>query len=156
MPDKKKKTNTAVVAPEETLKVSEADPADPSFHQGGKIVLASEIHQGPLPSPADFKGYEDVCPGAADRILQMAEEEGVHVRKMQEIELNANISIARTGQYIGGAIAFSAIGASVFVSVYGYPWGLALALGALLPYVEKFLPGKKRQNDSQAKDRRED
>ena len=28
---------------------------------------------GPLPPPQLFEGYERVCPGAADRILTMAE-----------------------------------------------------------------------------------
>ncbi|MFS0250540.1 DUF2335 domain-containing protein [Corynebacterium striatum] len=31
-------------------------------------------HTGPLPSVNDFAGYDDVLPGAADRIVQMAEK----------------------------------------------------------------------------------
>ncbi len=31
-----------------------------------------------------LNGYEATCPGAADRIIRMAEEQGIHRRKMEE------------------------------------------------------------------------
>jgi uncharacterized membrane protein len=31
-------------------------------------------HKGPLPAPEDFRAYEDVLPGASDRIVAMAEK----------------------------------------------------------------------------------
>jgi len=39
------------------------------------VVSTATLHSGPLPDPADFQAYEDTCPGAADRILAMAENE---------------------------------------------------------------------------------
>ena len=45
-------------------------------------VIQSEF-SGPLPPPNIIKGYEDILPGAADRILSMAENQAKH---RQEIE----------------------------------------------------------------------
>src|SRR5258705_11795241 len=36
------------------------------------------IYQGPLPPPENFAAYEHVLPGAADRILKMAENQAAH------------------------------------------------------------------------------
>lgn len=48
--------------------------------QKGKLIKAitSEVHRGPIPHPRILKGYEEIIPGAADRILSMAESEAQH------------------------------------------------------------------------------
>jgi len=37
-------------------------------------VVSEEIFSGPLPHPKHLQAYENICPGAADRILSMAEK----------------------------------------------------------------------------------
>ncbi len=44
-------------------------------------VAQSQFHQGPLPVPEDLYKYEKICPGAADRIIRMAEEEQKSLNK---------------------------------------------------------------------------
>lgn len=46
----------------------------------GEIVQVSTgmMHSGPLPHPNILRGYEDILPGSAERILQMAEKEQIH------------------------------------------------------------------------------
>lgn len=39
---------------------------------------------GPLPPPGLLIGYKDVCPGAAQRIIGMAESQGTHRRQIEE------------------------------------------------------------------------
>ena len=39
------------------------------------MQTAAMIRSAPLPAPREFKGYEAVLPGAADRILRMAEKD---------------------------------------------------------------------------------
>ncbi|MDR1100263.1 MAG: DUF2335 domain-containing protein [Treponema sp.] len=36
------------------------------------------MYSGPLPTSREFQGYEQVLPGAADRILAIAEKESEH------------------------------------------------------------------------------
>ncbi len=44
--------------------------------QSGKIIAYQEIsqHEWLLPTPQDFQGYEEVLPGASERIMCMAEK----------------------------------------------------------------------------------
>ena len=41
----------------------------------------SLMYVGPLPPSKEFGGYEQALPGAANRILAMAEQESEHRRK---------------------------------------------------------------------------
>lgn len=56
---------------------SERDPDDVSTESQavGLAAITAATHIGPLPTPADFREHDAVVPGAADRILTMAEKE---------------------------------------------------------------------------------
>jgi len=43
-----------------------------------EVVLQAASFSGPLPPPPMFREYEDVLPGAGDRILSMAERQAAH------------------------------------------------------------------------------
>ena len=50
-----------------------------------RTILQTSIHSGPLPSPESFNNYEITLPGAADRILKMAEiQQGYRFDLMKE------------------------------------------------------------------------
>lgn len=51
------------------------------------LAMYYKKFSGPLPSPEDFRGYEDVLPGAADRILGMAEFQLHHRASAQKMGL---------------------------------------------------------------------
>lgn len=58
-----------------------------------KAIIAIAIEEswaGPLPSPEDLKKYEDTLPGAADRILSMAEFQQ-HIQNEALYQSSANI-----------------------------------------------------------------
>ena len=42
------------------------------------IARFEKMHSGPLHAPEDFAKYENILPGAAERILSMAENEARH------------------------------------------------------------------------------
>lgn len=47
-----------------------------STSENKKVLLqASRFHKGPLPLPEDLMKYNQICPGAAERIIKMAENE---------------------------------------------------------------------------------
>lgn len=39
------------------------------------IAVRQMVRSGPIPPPEDLRIYEEICPGAADRIIAMAEKE---------------------------------------------------------------------------------
>lgn len=68
---------------------------------------------GPLPPPDLFREYDEVLPGAAERILSMTEREMEHRHRMESrsLEIVAENQPRRTlGMAIGGGLALAALG----------------------------------------------
>ena len=42
------------------------------------MIIRSEMYSGPIPPPEALARYEEIQPGAADRILKMAEKQQEH------------------------------------------------------------------------------
>lgn len=50
--------------------------------------------EAPSPSPGILRGYEDACPGAADRVIAMKERRSKHRQQMRtRMVLGAYVSI---------------------------------------------------------------
>lgn len=96
-----------------------------------RVSLQASYFEGPLPKPEVFRQYEDICPGAADRILRMAELEGEH-RRAQEARLAGGaITAQNRGQIFGFSvvIVFGLIGGGLLLA--GVPAaGVSIVLGA--------------------------
>ena len=54
-------------------------------------IQQMQIRSGPLPVPEELQRYDDICPGAADRIINMAESQGKHRRELEAKVTNADI-----------------------------------------------------------------
>jgi len=52
-----------------------------------QVVAASETFRGPLPHPRHLKDYDDIVPGSAAKIINMAYREQSHRHKMQWMEM---------------------------------------------------------------------
>ena len=85
-----------------------------------KEGLIIQSYRGVIPPPTAMEGYEKVCPGAADRILAMAENDLKHKHEIETKEqdsivrcrdevLNSEISNFRRGQYFGFIIIVIAL-----------------------------------------------
>jgi uncharacterized membrane protein len=57
-------------------------------------------YSGPLPHPAILKGYNDVVPGSADRIITQFEEQGRHRRKQESRVITHNLFSSTLGQVL--------------------------------------------------------
>jgi uncharacterized membrane protein len=69
----------------------------------------SVSYQGPLPTSSEFLGYEQVLPGAADRILTMTEKEAERRRENQDKLVNASIKYSGRGQIFAFGISILAL-----------------------------------------------
>jgi uncharacterized membrane protein len=79
----------------------------------------SVSYEGPLPTSREFAGYNQVLPGAADRILAITEKEAEHRRKNQDKLINASIKYNGRGQIFALIISILSIvgvGLSIFFS----------------------------------------
>ncbi|MDD2341423.1 MAG: DUF2335 domain-containing protein [Tolumonas sp.] len=106
-----------------------------------RSMMIAETHQGPLPPARTLAGYEKVLPGAAERVMQMAEKEQAHRHEMQKqhqqktLELQSKavteqLQINKTGQKYGFIIATFVLCLAGLMSIMDHQ-AVALALVAI-------------------------
>jgi len=117
---------------------------DPAHHVAVRRVEFS----GPLPSPEVLREYDLIAPGAADRIIKMAESYAAHEQSMERAALHAKVREKRLGQLLGFVLAVAALSTSVMVARLGYPWVSGVLGGStIVSLVAVFVLGRlPRQN----------
>jgi uncharacterized membrane protein len=91
----------------------------------GDRVLAASF-EGPLPPPSLFRDYESICPGAAERILKMAENQASHRQKLEATAFEAGIEQMRgvflerrIGQIFALVLSLAFLGMGAFIALHG-------------------------------------
>ena len=116
-------------------------------------IRYQEIHRsfnGPLPAPEDFKQYESVLPGAADRIISMAEKQQLHRTSLEKEIVDRNFNQSSRGQIIGGILAICYILASFVLGLYGHETLAGIiATTTLLGTIVVFVLNKKPDHDNE-------
>jgi uncharacterized membrane protein len=69
------------------------------------VELAEASFSGPLPHPEVLRGYEELVPGAAERILKMAEEQARHRQGLERIVVAGGSRRANIGMWLGFIIS---------------------------------------------------
>lgn len=80
---------------------------------------------GPLPVASELAEYEQISPGAADKIINMALKEQSHRHGMEQISIDHYVKQSTTGQWLGFGIAMSSI---IAAGLMGYIGQTALAI----------------------------
>lgn len=125
---------------DETIDQSTITPIRP------QQINQSITFSGPIPHPTILKGYEEVLPGSADRILSMTEKEGEHRRKIEtELVKNDNIR-SYLGQIAGFTIAIVGLGGSIYLGINDKVWASGImSAGTLTGLVTVFVTGDKER-----------
>jgi len=123
--------------------------------QVGVQRTIAHFSSGPLPPPDDLQRYNAILPGAAERILAMAEkqlearllietEESASLRKMNEHDtIEANNQITH-GQWFAFLICITIIGGGIWlISLDKSVWGAGTILTAVTLLAATFI-GTKR------------
>lgn len=66
-----------------------------------RIVQIRESYSGPIPHPRIIKGYEDILPGSANRILSMAEQQQQHRHELEKLVIFSDKRLESWG-LVGG------------------------------------------------------
>lgn len=92
------------------------------------LQISAERHVGPFPHPSLLAAYEQVLPGAAERIIQFAEREQAHRHKADDEAVQAQVndikagrSEAWYGQLFALCIGLAALTAGAYTAVNGAP-----------------------------------
>ncbi len=112
--------------------------------------IAMQQQSGPLPPPEILKKYNEIDPGMALQIVNMAKDEANHRRKMEAevmlIQGRDQISQRRSellGQIFGLLIALAGIGGSVYEAAHGAQLAAtALVSATLIAIVSAFILGR--------------
>lgn len=150
-------TDNEVLAPSET-----AASMDSAASTAEAYLIAQEIHSefsGPLPHPDILARYEDILPGAATRIFEMAEQQAFHRRDMEKKSLNLTGRDALLGIVLGFILALSGIIGGILIiafnpsSVGALLSGSAISGSSLLGIIRIFVIGnstheKDKQNSN--------
>lgn len=98
----------------------------PAPEQESSSVSGMISYSGPLPPPGMLAGYDDICPGAADRIIGMAEKEQLHRHDMDRRIVRGAERHSLYGLVAGTFIASLGFICATVLGCYGQ-YGLAAA-----------------------------
>ena len=122
-----------------------------------EVTVAAAHFAGPLPPPEVFRQYDQILPGAAERILQMAERQANHRQSLEAKLVDAECRDGLLGLIFGLVIGLATILGGFYCIVQGFQLsGTALGLSGLTGLVGTFIYGsrekrKARQEAAQEK-----
>jgi uncharacterized membrane protein len=121
-------------------------PVKQQHHQQTAVHI-EQHHIGPLPSPLSFEQYNNALPGAAERIMIMAEIEQKHRHSLELAEAanrNTMMKERSRGQWMAYSIALvlPCLGASLIFSGFSIT-GTILGAAGIIPVIYAFVPSKK-------------
>lgn len=80
------------------------------------IASKEEFFSGPIPHPSIVEGYEKILPGAADRILAMAEKEG----EFRHSYLSKKLSVESRDSLLGIILASAICASLIVVGIFAF------------------------------------
>ena len=105
------------------------------------MTQVASYHSGPLPTVRDFAGYEQICPGAARDILEMAKTAQANAHALQMAETYGEIWLKTLGVAAGLFVVGAMMYAAIYSALNGHDWvagtiasgsGLALVAGVFI------------------------
>lgn len=132
------------MCPEDDAPPSSLEPAD---QQDAAVVqVGAAAFSGPLPPPFILRQYDEIVPGAADRILAMAESQHEHRHALEKRVIFGNVDAQARGQWMGFVLGLVGIIGGFFLIGLGHSgWGVAAIVGSLVSLITVFVVGQRRQ-----------
>jgi uncharacterized membrane protein len=116
----------------------------------GIIVQTQAQISGPIPSPEILAGYEKILPGAADRLVQMAEREQRHQHELDKRNQTLRAIVTFSGQASAFLLGMTGTGGGIFLVLHDKSLtGLTTFLTSLGSLVAVYLYSRRRQQPGQ-------
>lgn len=128
----------------------------PNNIQKQQVAIATQ-YTGPIPPPSALREYDTILPGAAERILTLAEAEAKHRHLMDSEAARQNDKVIdksfderKRGQWFGLIIGSLALITSIIAIIEGHPTVAGVIGGtAAVGLVSAFLVGRLRRKETQ-------
>jgi uncharacterized membrane protein len=115
-------------------------------HQSGQLLVQQQQYSGVLPLPTHLEKYEEILPGAAERIMKMAEDQSVHRRSLESKAIDSDIKNSQLGLWFGFIIGVFGIGCGAFLMYSGkLIEGGLIGGGTLASLVGVFIYGSRQR-----------
>ncbi len=109
-------------------------------------LIQAQQFSGPLPHPEHLRQYEEILPGAAERILNGFERQSTHRQDLELRVVQANIQAQTRGAWLGFVVALTFLAGSAWLIANGYTLGGSILGGADIGgLVSVFVIGKREQ-----------
>jgi uncharacterized membrane protein len=123
-------------------------------------VITATSFSGPLPIPTQLKEYDIVLPGAAERILSMAEKQLEHrismekkTLEVQTYSIKESLKQSKIGQYLGFIASMGLITISAVLVLNGHDVsGGILGSGTVVGLAAVFINGRQKSKDNSIQD----
>lgn len=123
-----------------------------SNSQNAVRVQRTELYAGPLPPPDILAKFEQILPGAADRILKQAEAQTEHRIEIEKKVVSADIIKSYLGLVFGFILGLSGIGGGIYLATLGFNvFGPLLSGGSLITLVAVFIYGTRSRKQEREK-----
>lgn len=114
-----------------------------------KAQLISKVsmqYSGPLPMALEFGKYEEITPGAGDRILGMAERQSQHRQELEKHAVLSQFRLAGKGQWFGFVLGLvGLIGGFYLISIDKDATGIASLVGTVSAFAGAYIYGNKKK-----------
>lgn len=105
----------------EDVKTKEAENVRIETAEAVKNVVVEAIQSefsGPIPPPNIIKGYEEILPGAADRIIRMAETQALHRQAMEKKMVESESRDSLLGIFFAFSLGIGCLIAAVVMVIF--------------------------------------
>ena len=120
-------------------------------------VTKQELFSGPMPHPDILQKYNDIVPGAAERILIMVEKQSIHRQELEKMALQSRINDSRRGINAGTIVSLAAMCVSGILAFTGHETTAAILVGGnLVSLAGTFIYGTQSNRKEREKLRKED
>lgn len=85
------------------------------------VIQQTSVLSGPVPSPAILREYDNLLPGSAQKIFEMAENQSAHRMELEKKVINADINRSKQGLMFGFSVALFGIIGTIVLGIWGNP-----------------------------------
>ena len=97
--------------------------------KSAQAIVMSESWSGPFPPPSVIEKYEDMVPGAADRILKMTENQTAHRIEIEKIVIRGDSTRSYLGLIFGFILSMAVISGGIYLVANGHDWAGGVLIG---------------------------
>lgn len=127
----------------ESGRVESPSPEGPADRQNPPVAAAA--FQGPIPPPSILRGYDEIIPDGAERIMTMAEDEQDHRHDLEKRQ----VGLFERGQWFAFILGLVTIGCGTYLLATGHDvTGFGTLLIGLGSIVSSLLFGNQTSSDA--------